>query len=147
MDGAFSGQDEDGDTTPDEPLPFTAADFDCDGDGYTGAAESSIFAPATDRDQDPCGLDGWPSNPFDSAWSANRPDIQDVISFVAPTRHLDTSPGDAGFDLRWDLAPAPGGGVAQINMQDITALIVGATAYPPMFGGERAFYRTCPWPG
>jgi hypothetical protein len=39
VDGAFAGVDDDGDTAVDEALPGGAANFDCDGDGYTGAAE------------------------------------------------------------------------------------------------------------
>ena len=32
-----------------------------------------------------------------------------------------------------------------VNIQDITALLNGSTAAPPMFGGTRAFNKTCPW--
>jgi hypothetical protein len=39
IDGVFAGVDDDGDTLIDEALPPSAANFDCDGDGYTGAAE------------------------------------------------------------------------------------------------------------
>jgi hypothetical protein len=147
VDGVFATVDDDEDTQADEPLPGAAAGFDCDGDGYTGTQEGSIFTPSTNRDQDPCGADGWPANPFDAPGNVNRLDIQDVVSFVAIIRRLDTSPGDAGYNARWDLVPGPGGGGKHINLQDITALISGPTAFPPMFDSARAFERTCPWPG
>jgi hypothetical protein len=40
IDGAFAGVDDDGDTAIDEALPAGAVNFDCDGDGYEGSAES-----------------------------------------------------------------------------------------------------------
>jgi hypothetical protein len=40
IDGVFVGADDDGDTMVDEALPPGAENFDCDGDGYKGAAES-----------------------------------------------------------------------------------------------------------
>ncbi len=147
VDGIFQGQDDDGDTQIDEPLPGAAAGQDCDGDGYTGSLELSIFAPVTDRDQDPCGLDGWPSNLVDGDLGANRADIQDVVGFVAPYNHMGTSPGDAYFDARWDLVPGQGFSIGYINIHDIMSLVAGAGGYPPMFGGERAFGHDCPWPG
>ena len=61
IDGVFAGVDDDGDASIDEALPPGAANFDCDGDGYTGAAETgsllcnnatnddgTIFGPADD---------------------------------------------------------------------------------------------------
>jgi hypothetical protein len=147
VDGGFATVDDDGDTQADEPLPGAAAGYDCDGDGYTGTQEGSIFTPSTNRDQDPCGTDGWPANPFDAPGNANRLDIQDIVSFVAVVRRLDTSPGDVAFDARWDLVPGPSGGAKHTNIQDITALVAGPTAFPSMFESTRAFEKTCPWPG
>jgi hypothetical protein len=145
IDGAFAAVDDDGDTAIDEPLPPAAAGFDCDGDGYTGTGEVSIYFPATTADQDPCGGEGWPSELFTTGGSVNKLNLQDVLSFVVPIRHLDTNPGDDGFSLRWDLLPGPGLFGKFINIQDLTALILGPTGNPPMIGG-RAFNLECPWP-
>jgi len=92
----------------------------------------------------PCGPD-WPSNLWDTGFSANKLDMQDVTSFVAPTRRLDTSPEDgAAFSPRWDLVPGPNLPFQNyISIIDLTALINGPTAYPPMFGGLSAWTRTC----
>ncbi|HEV8574466.1 MAG TPA: choice-of-anchor Q domain-containing protein, partial [Dehalococcoidia bacterium] len=43
VDGTFAGVDDDGDTEVDEALPGGTANFDCDGDGYTGAAEDHVY--------------------------------------------------------------------------------------------------------
>ncbi len=152
IDGAFAGVDDDGDTQVDENLPGGAANFDCDGDGYTGALENAVFTPTLRRDQDPCGLDGWPSNFFDDPppppQTVNEITIQDVLSFVAPTRHFGTSPPNPNYSPRWDLIP--GGAGDFINIQDLTTLfagVPGSPGYPPMLGGNtRAFGLTCPWP-
>lgn len=40
IDGAFFGVDDDGNDGPDEALPPGAEEFDCDGDGFKGAAEA-----------------------------------------------------------------------------------------------------------
>ena len=93
----------------------------------------------------PCGnpdmtKPGWPSRnwPADVAGgtSANKVDISDISSVLAPVRRLGTSPGDAGYDARWDLAPGKGVFRDNINVSDLTQLI---TVAPPMFGGQRAF--------
>jgi hypothetical protein len=68
--------------------------------------------------------------------SANRIDLNDVASFIAPTRRLGTSPGDPGYDKRWDLQPGSGGFGSDINLQDLAELVVTT---PPMFGGQRAY--------
>jgi hypothetical protein len=62
--------------------------------------------------------------------------MSDVTSFLAPVRHIWTSPGDAGYDARWDLVPGKGVFGENINIADITLLL---TVEPPMFGGQRAF--------
>jgi hypothetical protein len=69
---------------------------------------------------------------------------QDLASFIAPERHLGTSPGDDKYSPRWDLVPGSNFG-KEINIQDMTALFAGASAYPAMFGGQRAFGNTCPY--
>ncbi len=148
-DGPFAGVSDDGDLQIDEPLPPAAQTLDCDGDGFTGTDEDSVFFPATGRDQDACGTDGWPANPFDAPPPppevVNRLDLQDIISFLGPVRHFDTSPGNPAYDARWDLMPGPGGFLSYINLQDITALLAGPTGHPPMLNETRAFGQTCPW--
>jgi hypothetical protein len=100
-----------------------------------------------------CGGNGWPSNTWDASPSTNKLDIQDIISFVAPVRRLDTSatgPSSARYNARWDLAPGPNSPFTNwINIIDLTTTLNGASpspAYPPMFGGQRAFGKTCPLP-
>jgi hypothetical protein len=141
LDGVFSGVDDNADAQIDEGLPPGAAPFDCDRDGYAGAAEALI----TTSDQYPCG-EHWPSNTYRVLASENRVDIQDAVSFIGPVRRLDTNPNEAGFDARWDVVPGPGAFRDQINIQDLTALITGPTSRPPMLGSASAFNKTCPWP-
>ena len=150
IDGAFAGVDDDGDTQVDEALPGGAANFDCDGDGYKGSAEAAIYAPSTLGDQDPCGTDAWPSD-FVSGGifgSTNRVLIDDLNTFLSP-RKLDLNLTGAGDpNKRWDLSPGPGIFATDINIADLNALLGGATAFPPMLGGERALGGPpCPWPG
>ena len=78
--------------------------------------------------------------------SANKLDIQDIASFVAPVRILGTNQGDANFSSRWDLVPGRGILATDINLQDMTALIAGPTGFPPMFNGAKAFGHACPLP-
>jgi hypothetical protein len=114
---------------------------DSDGDGYLDPAE---FAITTDL-LNPCGADGWPSNTDDAGLSANKLDINDIVSFLTPVRHLDKSPPNPDFSARWDLAPGNSGLVSQINIVDVTTLLGGATGNPPMFGNTRAFGKVCPY--
>jgi hypothetical protein len=143
VDGMFAGVDDDGDTQVDEPLPPSAAAYDCDRDGYTGQREAQIFGGAG-RDQDPCGQDGWPSDLAGNGSDPSALTIADMGSFLAPVRRIGTSPGDPAFDVRWDLIPASTSG-AQINSLDLAALIFGTSGYPPMLAGQRAFGKVCPW--
>jgi hypothetical protein len=187
IDGAFAGVDDDGDALIDEALPAGAAGFDCDGDGYTGAAEAGtplcsgganddgtgpmlddavandgcpggpaqvgIYSEAqfniTTTDQDPCGIPAWPSD-FASGGipnSTNRITLTDLTSFTAIPRKINTSPGNANYNQRWDLLPGRGILGQWINVNDLTALILGTTGFPAMFNGSRAFNGpTCPWP-
>jgi hypothetical protein len=139
-DGAFAGVDDDGDTTVDEPLDSGAQSFDCDGDGYTGSTENHIFGVA--RDQDSCGMDAWGSD-FIAGQIPNSTDrvtLSDITSFIGPVRRFSTSPGDEpAFDKRWDLVPGPGLFGEHININDLTALVLGDSGYPSMFGTVRAF--------
>ncbi|HSP55182.1 MAG TPA: thrombospondin type 3 repeat-containing protein [Dehalococcoidia bacterium] len=138
--------DDDGDTLIDEPLPAGSEAFDCDGDGYTGAAEAHVFSDTNVRDQDPCGTADWPADLVSGGVpdSTNRLTITDLTSFLAPVRHINTSETDAGYDVRWDLVPGAGLFSKVINISDLTSVIVVG---PPMLGGARAFNGlSCPWP-
>ena len=150
IDGAFAGVDDDGDTAVDEALPAGADNFDCDGDGYKGYQEAAVFGTII-RDQDPCGTDAWPSD-FVSGGvfgSTNTVLIDDLNTFLSP-RRLDTNPGDANYNSRWNLDGIGDGGVFLdwISIADLNKLLAGATGNPPMLGGARAFQGPlCPWPG
>jgi hypothetical protein len=72
--------------------------------------------------------------------------MQDLLSFVAPVRRLGSDMGEVSFSPRWDLVAGAGVLGSAINIQDVTALIAGVTAHPPMFGGGQAFGRICPFP-
>jgi hypothetical protein len=173
VDGAFAASDDDGDTQVDEPLPGAASTFDCDGDGFTGAAEANVFSytlpsPQTNGDQKTCqeydtgfasqfpGRTNTPSLRWAADLNAstgppnsnNRVNILDLTSFVAPVPTLNKSPGDTGYNVRWDLVPgATFPFTKHINITDLTALFAGSTGYPPMLGGVRAFGGpVCPWP-
>ena len=142
----LTGND-DGDSETNEPLPSGAAGHDCDGDGYTGANEDYYFGTAARGDQDPCGTAaGWPADFVAGGIpdSTNRITIADAISFIAPDRHFNTSPGEEPlFDARWDLVPGPGLFLEHINISDFISPPVVA---PPMLNGVRAQGGPpCPW--
>ena len=127
--------DDNGDTLVNEVLPAGSDEHDCDGDGYTGAAEAHVFAGAgnTAGDQDPCGTNGWPADLASAAPSTNRITLMDMTSFVAPApRKLDKSPGDAGYDVRWDVVPGAFAG-KHINLLDMTSL---TTVSPAMLAAR-----------
>jgi Thrombospondin type 3 repeat len=151
VDGSFAGVSDDGDGQIDEALPPGSENFDCDGDGFKGLAENGIYSGTGGRDQDPCGNNGWPADLMSTGASTNKLDIQDLASFVAPTRRLNTSPGNPNFSARWDIVPGTTVG-EHINVTDLASLVSGPTGYPPMFApvppatGGRAFGLTCPWP-
>ena len=149
IDGHLLSRDDDGDQTMDEALPGGSASHDCDGDGFTGSAESYIFSPASGRDQDACGIDAWPLDFVSGGTpnSTNRVTITDLTTFVAPTRRINTSPNETGFSQRWDLIPGPGVFAEHINISDLTAMVSGAPGTPPMLAGPRAINGpSCPWP-
>ena len=125
---------QDGDGCHDSP------DDDYDGDGFTDEVEVQVGTHPVD----PCGSDGWPADLFSGGASANRVNLQDVTSFVVPVLRFNTSPGEPGYDVRWDLVPGPNGFSSDINLQDITALIILS---PPMLGDLAAFNGpSCPDP-
>ncbi|MDO8613596.1 MAG: C39 family peptidase [Dehalococcoidia bacterium] len=155
IDGAYAGVDDDGDTLVDELLPSGADVYDCDGDGWTGEDELDIYnlctLPCTGfdtHDQDPCGNDGWPADLDPN----NTLNIGDFNGFVFPLRP-DGSFNKFGHPVpdaddpatgRWNLFAD---GI--INIGDLNAInpaVLAPTARPPMFGGQPAFFGTCPWP-
>ncbi len=145
LDGVFATADDDGDTLVDEPLPPGAVAYDCDGDGFVGTSEMHVFsAGGTANDQDACGGTGWPADLVPGGFQPNALNIQDLGSYVAPLRRLNTSLGDAGYDVRWDLIPGTVFGET-INIADMGAFFSGATGFPPMLGAQRAYNHVCPW--
>ena len=167
IDGAFAGISDDGDTDIDELLPSGSAAYDCDGDGYKGDAvntssqsssEKWVYGTADTRpDQDPCGWAPVPVPPFnlpigwpadlrgDSSFSANKVNIQDLGAFTAPINRMNTSPGDANYDVRWDVVPGKSGLSKDINVVDLAN--ISNVVAPAMLGGVKAFNGpNCPWP-
>ncbi|HLC28549.1 MAG TPA: hypothetical protein VJL07_03785, partial [Dehalococcoidia bacterium] len=172
LDGAFAGVSDDGDGAIDEALPGTAADHDCDGDGWRGDQENLIYgdAPSTAHDQDPCGNNGWP---IDLAPN-NVLNIGDLNSFLSPNRAVNDGhgvfnmfghaldddgdtvietnedpPGEPGVQAynvaRWNLQTPPHVATTAINIGDLNSLITGAEgspARPPMFGGLQEFFTS-----
>ncbi len=93
----------------------------------------------------------WPSDLGGSGTSGNKIDVVDLATFISPIRRMDTKPGDANFNMRWDLIPGPISPTGVwINVQDLSAVSSGGTntVYPPMMGGTKAFNGpTCPSSG
>jgi hypothetical protein len=121
---------------------------DSDGDGYSDEVEARFIGTAADQR---CGPAGWPSDlyeadPPEPVFPPNTLDIADVTSFLAPFRRLDTNREAYTDNARWDLIPGPGPFTEDVNIQDLSALFAGdagSGAFPPMFGFERAYDRTC----
>jgi hypothetical protein len=159
VDGPFAAVDNDGDTLVDEALPGGAANFDCDGDGYKGSAENHVYSylPQTNGDQKTCQeydtsfptqprpSKRWPSDLRGDGISVNRVNVVDLASFTNPVRHLNQSPGDPNFHVRWDLVPGTAVG-KHINVADMAALTTGASGFPPMLGVKAFSGPVCPWP-
>jgi len=141
-DAPFAGIDDDGDTLVDEGLPSGASAYDCDGDGYRGSTEDHVFFPTIQRDQDACGSGGWPGDLAAPGASANRLNLTDLSSYIAPVRHIATSPGDPGYDVRWDIVPGSAAGkkINLLDMSNVTSLV------PPMLGVKAFGGPVCPWP-
>jgi hypothetical protein len=113
--------------------PNSATDYD--GDGFSDEAEGlHIGTNAAVA----CGGDGWPADLVPGGFQPNKVNLEDLASFVAPTKRIASSPGDANFDARWDLVPGSSFG-KWINLEDMAALFAGPSAYPPMLNGQKAF--------
>lgn len=125
-------------------LTCPSAFADQDSDGFTDDEEAHI---GTDPG-DPCGTSEWPLDIISGEVpdSTDKVNIVDLQSYILPVRRLGTSPGDANFDVRWDVEPGPGGPFAvHINVADLQRM---AFTYPPMLEGARAFNGPlCPWAG
>ncbi len=123
-----------------------ACDTDDDNDGYSDIDEATIGT----NPLDPCGTDGWPADLVSGSvpTSTNKVNIQDITSFLAPFRRLNSNLNDFPNNRRWDLVPGKGVSTFDINIMDLTALIAGTTGYPPMFNGTvKAFNGPeCPIP-
>lgn len=112
--------------------------LDQDNDGFAEAVEAHVGTGSND----PCGNDGWPADLDPSGASANNLNLQDLTSFIFPSpSKLNTSPGDPGWDQRYDLVPND-----TVTLSDLTALIFGPAAYPRMLEGSQAFNGpSCPY--
>ncbi len=121
-----------------------ACDPDDDADGYPDTAEAWVATNPLDNcgshtTTPPIYSQSWPADLFSGSGipaTTNKVTLQDLTSFLGPTRIINTSPGDAGYDKRWDLVPGKGAFSKDINLQDLTNLIALA---PDMFSGVRAF--------
>ncbi len=115
---------------------------DSDFDGFPDSSETGIGTAVGD----PCGSprasapiysQAWPADLRADGLSVNKVDLQDLATYVAPVRRINTSPGDAGYDPRWDVSPGNGGFGKMINISDLSLIV---TVKPLMFGGvARAF--------
>jgi hypothetical protein len=75
---------------------------------------------------------GWPADVYRQGTSQLKVTIQDLTSFIAPTRRLGTSPWQNGYDARWDLEPGKSVLYSSwINILDVTTLFT-APYYPTM---------------
>ncbi len=145
--------DDDGDLLFNEALPPGAEAYDCDGDGYKGSAEATIYSPSAVADQDPCGTAptppggvpiGWPADLTTAGgFSANKVNISDLSVYVGVPRYLNTNVGTNPGDYRVDIVPGSTFG-AHINIVDLQSVAFGTA---PMLGGVKMFNGpSCPWP-
>jgi len=169
LDGDLMGDacdtEDDGDGFTDEaeagtPLCSNAVNDDSFDDAVVndgcpgGPAQAGTYSEAQFKigtgSLDPCGNNGWPADLFSQPpFSANKLTVQDITSFLAPVYRMNSNPGEAGFDPRWDLIPGKGILAKFINIQDLVAIIPSSTtttARPLMFNGQPAYNQTCPYP-
>ena len=75
----------------------------------------------------------------------NKINVQDLAAFTNPIRYLNQDVGTDPNDVRLDLVQGSTVGF-DINIADMATLTNGATAFPPMLGGARAFGGpVCPY--
>jgi hypothetical protein len=110
---------------------------DTDGDGVKDEVEIYIGTDPLSRcDRGIAPISAKPSKgwPLDlrgeTAFSADRVNISDLGSFTNPTRKHGNSPGDPGFNRRWDLRPGTTVG-DWINVADLA--VVASNTPVPMF--------------
>jgi hypothetical protein len=125
-----------------DSFTIVGASGDTDGDGFSNNTEAYLGTNPTDS----CGdlhSAGWSRSwPADLSAAGGIPDstnkvtINDLTSFIAPVRRVNTSPGDLGYDPRWDISPGSSNFSTMINIQDMIQLLIVA---PPMLGSVRAF--------
>jgi hypothetical protein len=106
-------------------------DPDDDADGFADADEAHVGTSA----QEQCGTAGFPADTSAAGVSANRVDLLDVTSFLAPVRRIGANVADAPGNARFDLKPGRGMFSTDINLHDLTTVI---TAKHPLLPG-RAF--------
>ena len=105
-----------------------------DSDGFLDSGELHVGTNPGQR----CGVSGWPADLFDGPPAVNRITLQDLASYIAPVRRLGSSPGDAGYNKRWDIVPGNGGFGKDINVADVAYIV---TVTPDMFGGDQKAYN------
>jgi hypothetical protein len=118
------------------------------GPDQAGAFSEAEFKIGTGA-SDPCGNNGWPLELVTTpSGTANRYNISDLGSFVAPIRRIGKNPNQTGFSSRWDFQPGPGALPTQgwINILDLGATTSSSTGFPRMLGGLRAIGQLCPYP-
>jgi hypothetical protein len=131
--------------------PTNGCEQDSDGDGVSDEAERHIGTNPLGR----CGVGGLETDPPSDAWpldithagtpfSTDLIVITDLTSFLAPTRRLDTKPGDANFNIRWDIVPGPSFTNNWIEITDLTALFAGVSGFPSMTNGAKVFGAVAP---
>ncbi|HSP56095.1 MAG TPA: thrombospondin type 3 repeat-containing protein [Dehalococcoidia bacterium] len=147
-DVAESGSPLCGDGRNDDDLDDTVIDDGCPGGPSAAGQFSEAQFNIGTASLAPCGSGATP--PVSASWpsdlvsggipdSTDRVNVLDLTAFLAPMRRLDTSPGNVLYSPRFDLVPGRGLFNSWTNVADLTALLAGATGYPPMFGGVRAF--------
>jgi hypothetical protein len=127
------------------PVCFGAQD-DTDGDGHRDGIEIMVGTDPLGRCGE--GFDSssavqntrWPSDlRGEAAFGADKSNVQDLGTYTSPVRRLNTQPGQAAFNRRWDLRPGNNAGAAWITVADMS--VVSTQVAPPMFG-VRAFNIT-----
>ena len=140
LDGTLAAAATNDDCRPPDSI-FTAGD-DTDGDGSRDEVEIHLGTNPLARCARGFDVNGsTPSNGWgldlrgESATSADKVNVTDLGTFVSGLKKNGTSPGDAGFNRRWDLRPGTAVG-KWIGVADLAAV---ATVSPVAMHGVRAF--------